>query len=83
MLVLKGENSRNSAKMKTFLCIIIHVLLGTQTSEAACPEEIPELTKWSESTAVIVIINLINAHTKSINTKHTRVSQITRQTPKQ
>ena len=80
MLVLKGENSRNSAKMKTFLCIIIQVLLGTQTSEAACPEEIPELTKWSESTAVIVIINLINAHTKS---KHTRVSQITRQTPKQ
>ena len=48
--------------MEIFLFIIIQVLLGTQTSEAACPEDIPELTKWTESTTVIVIINLINIH---------------------
>ena len=70
--------------MEIFLFIIIQVLLGTQTSEAACPDAIPELTKWSESTAVIVIINLINPRTKSImNLKNNRVSQIARQTPKQ
>ena len=82
-MVLRGEDSRISAIMEIFLFIIIQVLLGTQTSEAACPDAIPELTKWSESTAVIVIINLINPHTKSINIKHNRVSQIARQTPKQ
>ena len=77
-MVLKSEDSRNSAKMKIILYIIIQVLLGTKTSEAACPDAIPQLTKWSESTAVIVNMNLINTHTK-----YNRVSQITRQTPKQ